>query len=574
MAAMRLHRSHFWRNFSLFAFGFTLALMSVTIPESLRLLLPDGKIKNILLEDYLRGVIAAALPADAPLEAQKALAVAARTFAANTHRHTERNADVCTLRHCQAWNERANPRAARAVLETRSIVATYDDKLIEAFYFDHCDGKTRDSKGVLMDAPRYLKSVTCPCGFASMKGHGIGMCQRGMLAMARLGEAYTNILTHYYSGITLQQISVEATTTIPTTRPVTRRSSTQANRPTSTKPRTPAKPEPGSGSPLSRTELPLAETDLARDKPAPQPRTPRPKPEQPPTAPAQESTQPLAQTGERPSRAAPAAEPTAAATTPPPEVFVTLNDVHSPEENDLFLFLAVEDVKPAAPPPPDPLIGVRPPPAFDSPPPPTMPEQEPSVFEPQMVAPSTPPPPTMPEEDVPSESELDFLAPPIGAMPEEPALADFVAPAAAFFEPDLMDFMPPVERFYTPLDAPPTMPEPMPSFTNSGADETPIAWAPPPPMQESAWAMNQPRVLMDVLPGPRIIAGNLATPGTLITIRDARGNSIVTVSGVARQYGHGGFEAPLTDDGAYQVKFNGTELDVNLQDETVFIYYQ
>lgn len=557
--------------------------MSLALPESLRLLLPDGKIKNILLEDYLRGVVAAALPADAPLEAQKALAVAARTFAANTHRHTDRDADVCTLRHCQAWNERANPRASRAVLETRSIVATFDDKLIEAFYFDHCDGKTREAKGVLMDAPGYLKSVTCPCGFASMKGHGIGMCQRGMLSMARLGEAYNNILTHYYTGIALQEIGVDKTTKIQDPRPVTRRAAAAISGTAPSKPRTTAKPTPRVERTESKTETPpLAAAEGAPETLAPKPvtprRSPRPKPEQQEAAQAQEPTPPLAQETTPETFTPLTVEPAATTAPPPPEAYVTLNDVHSAEEDDLFLFLAVEDVKPTVAPPPVravPLSGVRPPPVFDAPPPSSMPEEE-SAFEPQRFAPqpSTPPPPSMPEEDVPNESELDFLAPPMGAMPEEPIPGDILAPLASYIEPDLLEFMPPIERFYTPLDAPPTMPEAMPFFTNSGADETPIAWAPPPPMQESAWAMNQPRVLMDVLPGPRIIAGNLAKPGTLITIRDTRGNSIVTVSGVAKQYGHGGFEAPLTDDGAYQVKFNGTELNVSLENETVFIYYQ
>src|SRR4029079_7392726 len=144
----------------------------------------------------------------------KALAVAARTFAANTHRHLEHHADVCTLRHCQAWNARANRRAARAVLKPRGIVISFDDKLIEAFYFEHCDGKTRDAKGVLLDAPAYLKGVSCPCGFASMKGHGIGLCVRGRLAMARLGERYDLILGHYYSGIVLQELVIDETTRV------------------------------------------------------------------------------------------------------------------------------------------------------------------------------------------------------------------------------------------------------------------------------------------------------------------------------------------------------------------------
>lgn len=544
--------------------------MSLALPESLRLLLPDGKIKNILLEDYLRGVVAAGLPADAPLEAQKALAVAARTFAANTHRHTDRQADVCTVRHCQAWNARANPRAARAVLETRSIVATFDDQLIEAFYFEHCDGKTRDAKGVLMGAPGYLKSVTCPCGFASMKGHGIGMCQRGMLAMARLGETYNNILTHYYNGVSLQQIEIDKTTRIQGPRPVIRRGATAVSGNSPSKPRTAPRAASRVTPPESKTETRPLESPPEPQKSAPAtapPRSsPQPKPEQQqPQQAAQitESSPPLAPKTKPETTAPPAAEPGAIIPPPPREQVVALSDVHSPEESDLFFFLAVEDVKLPVAPPPAP--GAQPP-SFAS--------EEKDAFEPHLFVPGIPPPPSMPEEDMPSEGQMDFLAPPVGTMPEEPAFADFVAPPASFIEPDLIDMMPPVERFYTPLDAPPTMPEAMPSFTHSGADQTPIAWAPPPPMQESAWAMNQPRVLMDVLPGPRIIAGNLAKPGTLITIRDTRGNSIVTVSGVAKQYGHGGFEAPLTDDGTYQVKFNGTELDVNLENETVFIYYQ
>src|SRR5581483_5560970 len=182
---------------------------SPTIPEVIRVLLPNGSVKTLLLEDYLRGVTAAALPADAPLEALKALAVAARTFAATTHRHLEQYADVCTTRHCQAWSERANPRAARAVLETRSVVAVQNGKLIDAFYFDHCDGKTRDAAGVLVNPPSYLKSVPCPCGSVARKGHGIGMCQRGMLVMARFGENYQYILKHYYTGITLEALQLD-----------------------------------------------------------------------------------------------------------------------------------------------------------------------------------------------------------------------------------------------------------------------------------------------------------------------------------------------------------------------------
>lgn len=180
----------------------------------------------------------------------------------------------------------------------------------------------------------------------------------------------------------------------------------------------------------------------------------------------------------------------------------------------------------------------------------------------------------MPEE-LPTASELDFLAPP-SSLPEDELGApplEFLKPAAHSVEPNLDEFIPPVEKFFAPLDAPPSMPEAMPTFSARAADETPIAWATPPPLQENVYGVHPPQLLMDTLPGPRVIAGNLPKVGMLVTIQDARGNSTVTVSGTAKQYGSGGFEAPLTDDGAYNVKFDGTDLDVKLENETVFIYY-
>ncbi len=569
--------------------------MSLSLPESLGVLMPDGNVKRIFLQDYVRGVVAGALPADAPLEGMKALAVAARTFAASTHRHEDRNADVCTTRHCQAWSERANPRAARAVIETRDVVLVFRDAFIQAFYFEHCDGKTRDAKGVLLDAPPYLQSVPCPCGFAALKGHGIGMCLRGMLAMARLGERHDSILTHYYSGVSLHEVGREGTVaartnrvTLPASRPArgnvenaggALRATQRTPSPTSLAGTEPTQPAaaPESASAAADPKPPrktIAPRRVVRKKPeapetpaASSPVSPAPAPEsvpaarQAPPAPAPEPV-PVA----RQAPPSPAPESVSAARqeppSPAPEPVVTLGDAHSREEDDLFFFLTVEDAEPSR------TAGNTTPPVAA--PPASMPEEMPAAADLEAFV---TPPPSMPEE-VPSASELDFLAPPsslpedvLGAPPEE------FLHAAHSVEPNLGEFLPPVEKFYTPLDAPPTMPEAMPTFNTERADEMPFAWVAPPPLQENAYAVKPPQLLMDVLPGPRVIAGNLPKAGMMVTIRDGRGNSVVTVSGAARQYGSGGFEAPLTDDGAYHVKFDGTELDVKLENETVFLYY-
>lgn len=555
--------------------------MSPSLPEAIRLLLPDGTVKRLLLEDYLRGVVAGALPADAPLEAMKALSVAARTFAANTHRHTDLSADVCTLRHCQTWNARANPRAARAVMETRGIVATFNDNLIEAFYFEHCDGKTRDAKGVLMNAPGYLKSVSCQCGFASMKGHGIGMCMRGMLAMANAGDSYEFILKHYYSRIALVEgmldsgapfaeppATTRGTTTLESTpvrimpvKPIVRKEVSLPPAAEETKPATlpPAAPEAGGEKPVRKTAAPR--------------RAPRKKVEQESIGEPGPSADVANESKAEPSPSTEIAQEPNATTAPaisPSEGLVTFESERAAEVDDLLLFLAMEDAGHVADQPkpggervpvapkaePDASFVFQPPPLTGTAaavPPPSMPEEMPDALDLEMFATA---PESMPEE-MPSASELDFLAPPV----------------VLSIEPNLADLMPPVEKFYTPLDAPPTMPEGLPTFDATGSDETPFAWVAPPPMQESAFAVKQPQVLMDSLPGPRVIAGNLHKPGMLVTIHDSRGNSIVTVSGMAKQYGAGGFEAPLTDDGAYHVKFDGTELDLSLANETVFIYF-
>lgn len=540
--------------------------MAPILPETIKLLLPDGAVKRIRLEDYLRGVVAATLPADAPLAAGEALAVAARTFAANTHRHLERDADLCTTRHCQAWSDRANPRASRAVLETRGQVAFYDGQLIEAFYFEHCDGKTRDGAGVLLHAPPYLKSVGCPCGSATVKGHGVGMCLRGMLALARLGESYDRILRHYYTGIALEQSVIEEAERAPRTTPLRRSSrikieqerfpTDDSARPAVEKGEPHVAPEkaPPARTPKPEVDKPAREQERKPEveKPA---REPEAKPRRvarpvrgPRTAKLEQAAPPAAaQAPAEPTPAAaetqalpPAAEvtppPVAAAPLPPPEPLITSERGLAADADDLMAFLALEDTSP----PPAPT------------PPPSMPEELPTALELEFIA-------------APSSMPEDLLGPPPGDMT--------AAPAAHAIEPDLQEFIPPVERFYTPLDAPPSMPESLPSFNTVRADETPISWAAPPPLHEEP-TVKKPQVLVDVLPGPRIIAGNLPHPGMLITVRDARGNSVITVSGVARQYGPGGFEAPLTEDGAFSVRFAETELDVKLQNETVFIYYQ
>lgn len=178
--------------------------IGVTLPTTVWVLMPHGRVDEMKLETYLAGVVATEIGAGAPLEALKAQAVASRTYAAAAHRHPEHDADVCTTAHCQKWKHVdpvVAPEVYRALSETWGMVAIYDGRLIDAFFFEHCDGHTRNSEEMLMPSIQYLRGVDCSCGFLALKGHGVGMCKRGAIVMARRGASFEQILQHYFRGV-------------------------------------------------------------------------------------------------------------------------------------------------------------------------------------------------------------------------------------------------------------------------------------------------------------------------------------------------------------------------------------
>jgi hypothetical protein len=193
-----------------------------SVPSTIRVLLPDGQVVEMDVDEYLKGVVPWEMPPSAPLEALKAQAVAARSYAVTSWNHVAQGANVCTTTHCQVWNNIRFSRTDQAVEETRGMVATYGGSIIRAYYFGHCDGHTRNSEDVWIQALPYCRSVVCECGFTSMWGHGVGMCQEGAIAMARRGASFGDILRHYYSGVSIvgvQPTPTPAPTITPTPTP-------------------------------------------------------------------------------------------------------------------------------------------------------------------------------------------------------------------------------------------------------------------------------------------------------------------------------------------------------------------
>ena len=97
------------------------------------------------LETYVAGVVASEMPSDFPLEAMKAQAIAARTYALyHLGSHETEGADLCGSVHCQAYAGRATrgSRAFLATSETAGQVLVYNGLLVDALYHAACGGAT------------------------------------------------------------------------------------------------------------------------------------------------------------------------------------------------------------------------------------------------------------------------------------------------------------------------------------------------------------------------------------------------------------------------------------------------
>jgi hypothetical protein len=181
----------------------------LVIPETLLVQLVGGQIEEMPLDEYLKGVVPTEIGQQKPMEALKAQAIAARSYAISTRRHALQGFDVCTTTHCQAYKaENRYPDSDTAVDETSGLVVTHNGQVVSAPFFGHCDGHTRNSEDVWSSAAAHLRSVPCICGSTELYGHGVGMCQRGAVAMAQEGILAIEILKHYYTGVEIMPAEV------------------------------------------------------------------------------------------------------------------------------------------------------------------------------------------------------------------------------------------------------------------------------------------------------------------------------------------------------------------------------
>ncbi|HBC73807.1 MAG: hypothetical protein A2008_06960 [Candidatus Wallbacteria bacterium GWC2_49_35] len=124
-------------------------------------------INTVALEDYLKAVVPSEMEPNAGIEALKAQAVVARTYAIATRgKHKSAGYDLCNTTCCQVYKgvSEENAKTNRAVESTRALVILHSDKPINAYYCASCGGRTESVEEAWPGAKavKYAKTVDCP----------------------------------------------------------------------------------------------------------------------------------------------------------------------------------------------------------------------------------------------------------------------------------------------------------------------------------------------------------------------------------------------------------------------------
>ncbi|MEN6349442.1 MAG: stage II sporulation protein D [Syntrophomonas sp.] len=139
----------------------------------------DRKCIDLKLEEYIVGTVAAEMPASFDIEALKAQAVCARTYALRKlveGKEYPQGADLSDdITSCQAYIspaefQKLNPlyyknllnKIKEACNKTRGLIMVYDGEPIDALYHSTCGGQTESASEAWGNEVPYLHSVKCP----------------------------------------------------------------------------------------------------------------------------------------------------------------------------------------------------------------------------------------------------------------------------------------------------------------------------------------------------------------------------------------------------------------------------
>jgi stage II sporulation protein D len=121
-------------------------------------------VNEMLIENYLVGLINCEISSQWPMEAVKAQAVVARTFALFQKQSRKKllyHLESTVYDQVYNGSDIEDSRAARAVEETRGEVVSFGGNIIQAFFHSSCGGHTEASENVWSVRLPYLRGVEC-----------------------------------------------------------------------------------------------------------------------------------------------------------------------------------------------------------------------------------------------------------------------------------------------------------------------------------------------------------------------------------------------------------------------------
>ena len=167
-------------------------------------------VNDLDLESYLQGVVPSEMPSSWNVEAHKAQAVAARSYAiANMGKRAHSGYDLKDTPEDQAYGgaSRETAKTNYAVAQTKGQVLVCGNKVIPAYYSSSAGGHTLNAGSVWLKNLPFVRSVPSFDEDVPKNGHGVGMSQHGANVMANYGYNAYQILGYFYQNVKLYRVN-------------------------------------------------------------------------------------------------------------------------------------------------------------------------------------------------------------------------------------------------------------------------------------------------------------------------------------------------------------------------------
>ena len=166
-------------------------------------------INEVDVENYIKGVVPAEMPPAWNIEAHKAQAIAARSYAiANIGKRKKYGYDLKDTPQDQAYSGASGEtqKTNLAVKSTNGQVLVHNKKVIPAYYHASSGGWTLSAKTVWGTDLPFIKPVKAFDGKTPKSGHRVGMSQTGANILANRGYSAYQILGYFYTNVMLKKL--------------------------------------------------------------------------------------------------------------------------------------------------------------------------------------------------------------------------------------------------------------------------------------------------------------------------------------------------------------------------------